>query len=298
MRSRSLSTVLAGGVTALLGFCVPPAFAIDYPATYRGTTASGGAVEFDASADGTSVTRFQATLVPMTCGISLDATVNGVFPVAGGSFSNGSPTTGLVFGGTFQAAHLATGTVSYRIVNVRYDGCSSETVSWTATAPSALSAPPQVPPAGSEQRQSASLHPRVLVSYRQEGGIAGDGPSLLVTKQRSAKVSLGRCTARFKLKLKAWRGLRAAIRDARIGAIAGDYPPPRGAADMITHVIRTHAGTVRIAPTSQSANEEVKRQLRPLLKLLNETVAAGKRRMARSCKSAGNRSIGARLPAE
>jgi hypothetical protein len=86
--------------------------------------------------------------------------------------------------------------------------------------------------------------------------------------------------------------LRAALRDARIRAIAGDYPPPQGAADMITFVIKTHAGTVRIAPGSQLASEEVMRELRPLFKVLNKTVSAGKRRMAPACRSAGKRPAG------
>jgi hypothetical protein len=79
--------------------------------------------------------------------------------------------------------------------------------------------------------------------------------------------------------------LRAALSDAQIHTVAGVYPPPEGAADVITYVIKTHAGTVRIAPTSQPANEEVMRQLRPLLKVLNKTVSAGEQRMSPSCKS-------------
>lgn len=288
MRSRWLSTVLACGVSALLLGCLAsPGVAAEYLATYKGTTASGGTVEFDVSADGAAVTRFRATQVPMTCGISFEGTAEGAFPIIEGSFSNGSPPTGLVFGGTFQTAHLAAGTVSYRIVNVRYDGCSSETVSWTATA---QWAPPA--PQGDEGEPASSLRPRTLVSYRQEGGIAGDGPSLVVSKGRRARVSLGRCTAKFELKPGAWRGLRAALGDARIHTIAGDYPPPEGAADVITYVIKTRAGTVRIAPAAQPANEEVMRELRPLLKVLNKTVAAGERRMAPSCRSVGKRPAG------
>jgi hypothetical protein len=286
MRSRWLSTVLACGVSALLLGCLAsPGVAAEYPATFQGTTANGGTVEFDVAADGATVTHFRATQVPMTCGISFDATVDGAFSIVGGSFSNGSPTTGLVFGGTFQAAQLAAGTVSYRIVNVRYDGCSSETVSWTATAPSAPPAPPQVPPADSERWPVASLRPRVLVSYRQEGGIGGPRPSLFVSKDHGARVSLGQCTASFELNPGVWTRLRAALKDAQIQTIAGVYPPSEGAADVITYVIKTRAGTVRIAPTSQPANEEVVRQLRPLLRVLNKTISAGEQRMSQSCKS-------------
>jgi hypothetical protein len=268
--------VLAGGVVALLCFTAPPALAVDYPATYKGTTANGGTVEFDV-ADGATVTRFAATQVPMTCGLAFDGSVEGAFPVVDATFSNGSPQTGLVFGGIFQADHLAAGTVSYKIVNVRYDGCLSQTVSWMASAPYA---PPA--PRGGHRLPAASLRPHALLSYRQKGGIAGPRPSLVVSKNRWARVSQGGCTARFRLQPGAWRGLRAALRRARIGSIAGDYLPQRGA-DIITYVIRAHAGTVRIAPGAGPQGDEAMRKLGPLLKALDRTVSAGERRMAPSC---------------
>lgn len=286
MHSRWLPTVLACGVSALLLGCLAsPGVAAEYPATFQGTTSNGGTVEFDVSADGVTLTRFRATQVPMTCGTSFDATVDGNFPIAGGAFSNGSPTAGLVFGGTFQAPGLAAGTVSYRIVNVHYDGCSSEIVNWTATAPGVPPASPQVTPADSERWPAASLRPRILVSYRQEGGIGGPRPSLIVSKDHRARVSLGQCAASFELNPRVWRRLQAVLSDAQIQTIAGVYPLPEGAADVITYVIRTHAGTVRIAPTSQPANEEVMRQLRPLFKVLNKTVSMGEQRMSPSCES-------------
>lgn len=195
MRSRWL-TVLAGGVAALLGFTAPPAVAVDYPATYKGTTANGGTVEFDVAADG----------------------------------------------------------VTY--------------------------APPA--PRGGHRLPAASLRPHALLSYRQKGGIAGPRPSLVVSKNRWARVSQGSCTARFRLKPGAWRGLRAALRRARIGSIAGDYLPQRGA-DIITYVIKAHAGTVRIAPGAGPQGEEAMRKLGPLLKALDRTVSAGERKMARLC---------------
>jgi hypothetical protein len=279
-------------VSALLLACLfaSPSLAASSPVTFRGTTASGGTVEFDLSADGATVTRFQAAGVPMTCGIAFDATAEGAYPVFGGSFSNGSPMTGLVFGGTFHGAQLGSGTVSYRIVNVRYDSCSSETVSWTAAAPSPVPQPPPagIPPRGGtgEGRPTPSSSSSVLVAYRQEGGIGGPRPSLVVSVNRRARVSLGRCTAKFELGPKGWSGLRAALRNAHIQAIAGDYPLPTGSADLISYVVTTRSGTVRIAPGSQPANEEVMRKLRPLLKVLDQTVSAGKRRMAPSCGAA------------
>lgn len=294
MGSRWLSTVFAGVVSTLTLGCLAPAAVASnyaYPATYVGTTAAGGAVEFEVSADGTSVTRFQATQVPDSCGKRFDGVVEGAFPITGEVFADGSPGAGLVFGGFFPAAQRAEGTVSYRIIDLRYDGCESATVGWIASAASPPLAPPQIPPAAGSPRsvsgQAAAAFSRagVLVSYRQEGGIGGPRPSLVVSKGRRARVTLGRCTAKLALRPRTWRKLRVAVRDADIQAIAGEYPPPAGSADEITYVIRTRAGTVRIAPAPEPRNEEVMRRLEPLLKAVDGLVSAGERRMPSSCRS-------------
>jgi hypothetical protein len=266
MRSRWVSTVLASGVSALLLGCLgAPAdvAGYSYPATYKGTTANGGTVEFSVSADGASVTRFKATQIPDTCGTLFSGTVEVAVPIAGESFSNRSPNTGPVFTGVFSAPRRAEGTVSYRIVKVRDDGCYPRTVSWTAT--------------------TSSRSP--VVFYRQEGGIGGPRPSLVVSKGRRATVTFGRCTARFALRVRAWNRLRVALRGADLHAIAGDYPPPTNGADFITYVIKAGRNTVRIASPPRPEHEEVMRDLRPLLKVLNRTVSAGKQRMPPSCKS-------------
>ena len=124
---------------------------------------------------------------------------------------------------------------------------------------------------------------RRLISYRQEGGIGGLRPSLVVFKNRQARVRLGSCAARFDVRQKAWSGLRAALRGARLRANAGSYPAPKGSADLITHVVKAPGGKVRIA-LPQREPREVIRELRPLLKILNRLVSAGKRRMPASCK--------------
>lgn len=124
-----------------------------------------------------------------------------------------------------------------------------------------------------------------LVSYRQEGGIGGPRPSLVVSREHGATVTSGRCTAKFGLQLGAWNRLRAALREADMHAIAGSYPPPKGSADEITYVIKAGRDTVRIAPAPQPEYEEVMRHLRPLLKVLNKTVSIGEQRMSPACKS-------------
>ena len=142
---------------------------------------------------------------------------------------------------------------------------------------------PQGAVSGVFHQTSARRH--VVVSYRQEGGIGGPRPSLLVSRGLRATVTLGRCTAEFALQSGAWHRLRAALREADMHAIAGDYPPPKGAADEITYVIKASRNTVRIAPAPQPEYEEVMRHLRPLLKVLDKTVSIGERRMPPSCKS-------------
>lgn len=129
-----------------------------------------------------------------------------------------------------------------------------------------------------------SSRPHVLVSYRQEGGLGGPRPSLVVSRGRRARVTLGGCTAKFALRRGPWNKLRAALGEADLPTIAGDYPPPKGSADEITYVIKAGKNTVRIAPAPEPENEEVMRDLRALLKALNKTVSAGERRMPSSCK--------------
>jgi hypothetical protein len=124
----------------------------------------------------------------------------------------------------------------------------------------------------------------VLVSYRQEGGIGGPRPSLVVFKNRRARVMLGGCTAKFALGPVAWRRLRTALRGAHLHAIAGDYLAAKDSADAITYVIKAGGDMVRIAPP-QPQHKDVMHDLRLLLKALNRTVSAGKRQMPSHCKS-------------
>jgi hypothetical protein len=126
--------------------------------------------------------------------------------------------------------------------------------------------------------------PRVLVSYRQEGGIGAPRPSLIVTKDHRARVTFRGCTTKFALRPAAWSKLRAALSGAHLHAIAGNYPPPKGSADVITYVIKASGEVVRIAPP-QPEHEEVMRDLRPLLKVLNKMVSTGERRMPLSCSA-------------
>jgi hypothetical protein len=166
----------------------------------------------------------------------------------------------------------ATGRHTFTVTATSKDGLTtSASVAYAVVAPTT----PKVP---------APPRPRVLVSYRQEGGIGGPRPSLVVFKDRRARVTLGGCTAKFSLRPADWSRIQAALRGARLHAIAGNYPAPKGSADMITYVIKAYGEVVRIAPP-QPEHKEVMRDLRPLLKVLNKLVSAGERRMPSSCKS-------------
>jgi large repetitive protein len=107
-----------------------------HPATYSGTAASGGTVEFDVSADGSAVTRFATNEVTTTCG-TVSSTSTGTFPIVNESFSRTTSGTGTSFEGSFPALQQAQGTLTLRI-SVFPISCTSEKVSWTART----SAPP------------------------------------------------------------------------------------------------------------------------------------------------------------
>jgi hypothetical protein len=143
MRSR-LPIAVTGAILAAI--LVPAAAAAEnqsYPATYTGSAATGGRVEFDVSASGNSVTRFATAAVPTSCGMAT-GTGAGVFAIKNDTFYSGSSNSpGLRFSGTFDAPQHAKGVLSLRLVGL--GGCTSEEVSWTATTtvPPPDKAPPQ-----------------------------------------------------------------------------------------------------------------------------------------------------------
>lgn len=132
MRKRNLVAPLLGAIAALAAL-VPSALAsnLSYPATYTGSAAMGGTVEFDVSADGTAVTRFALKDVSMPpCG-TVSGQTTGSIPIVNDSFSNSS---GLVrFSGTFPAIQQAQGTVSFHFSG--FPSCNSQDVAWTASTP-------------------------------------------------------------------------------------------------------------------------------------------------------------------
>lgn len=106
-----------------------------YSATYSGTHQGGGTVDFDVNADGTAITRVRFTNVPGTfsggtCTLGPSETT-GTLPINNHAFSTGTPSSAFAFSGSFHAPQMAQGTFSLRTFGP--DGCSSGTLSWSAT---------------------------------------------------------------------------------------------------------------------------------------------------------------------
>lgn len=138
MRKRSLVLLALGVVT--MGVLVPSALASNasHPATYTGTAAKGGTIEFDVSADGTAVTRFAGNEVAVPpCG-TISGQTTGSIPIVNDSFQYSS-SAGVSFSGTFPAIQQAQGTISW---HSSFPSCTSEAISWTATT----TAPPPPSP--------------------------------------------------------------------------------------------------------------------------------------------------------
>lgn len=128
---------------------------LSHPATYTGSVATGGTVEFDVSPDGTELTRFAfRELVLPPCGAVRGESV---IPVAivGDSFAK---STGIIhFTGFFAAIQQAQGTLSLQ--RPSKPECSRE-VQWTATTPTPP--PDETPP---DTRIVAA--PRIVAKQRR-----------------------------------------------------------------------------------------------------------------------------------
>jgi hypothetical protein len=126
-------------VVGVLSLATAPAHASHIPgATYRGTAATGGTVEFDVSADGAAVTRLVATDVRSHCGWAVSKSFTGSLPIVNHAFSS-DPTDSIRFEGSFPATGQASGVLLP-------GSCPTPTVSWAASTGAAAIPPP--PPDG------------------------------------------------------------------------------------------------------------------------------------------------------
>lgn len=142
MSKRRLA-LLTLGIAAAMAALVASAAAsnVSHPATYAGTAAGGGTVEFDVSPDGSAVTRFVVKGVETTCATITESTTTGSIPIINESFEY-APSTGVRFHGSFSAAQQAQG-----VLFLHTSGpfsCDSNPVSWTATT--STPPPDETPP--------------------------------------------------------------------------------------------------------------------------------------------------------
>lgn len=119
-------------IASLAAWAAPGALAVNYsyPAIYTGTLETGGPVEFETSADGSSITRFSfSALQTVNCGVVEDAMSEAV-PIVDEAFSYGSAEFRLT--GSFPAPGSASGALIYKSMTTH---CGSEPVRWTASTP-------------------------------------------------------------------------------------------------------------------------------------------------------------------
>lgn len=129
---KRIGVALIVGVVAAAGSLAAsaPASNVIHPSTYTGTVAGGGTVEFEVSADGSAVTRFEVRELPVPCGAPVTESAREQIPIVDDSFVS-NPLFGVKVRGSFPALQKAEGTVSIRLNGL----CWSAVRDWTATTP-------------------------------------------------------------------------------------------------------------------------------------------------------------------
>jgi hypothetical protein len=202
-----------------------PAHANHIPgATYRGTAATGGTVEFDVSADGAAVTRLVATEVRSNCGGTFSKGLSGSIPIVNHAFSS-DPADSIRFEGAFAAPAQASGALLQ-------GSCPNPAVSWAASTDAAAITP--LPPDGTapalnvrarrSQRLGRGGRIRLRVGCPAEPCRVVAGGSVTVQAARPAPFRLkpasaglaGGGSARLEPRL-GRRALDAALRSLRAG---------------------------------------------------------------------------------
>ena len=136
---------------------------------------------------------------------------------------------------------------------------------------------------GRDMDESTAGEARILVAYSREGGIRFQAATLVVSTKSVATVRSNGCTARIQLDAASWRRLRQALAQADLSTLAGDYPAPSGAADVITQTVVVGSDAVRIGDFA-SLPVQARRELAPLLGVLGAVLAKGARRVSPSCE--------------
>lgn len=132
-----------------------------------------------------------------------------------------------------------------------------------------------------DPEETAKSRSHLLVYYSREGGIRFQASSLAVSTKGVALIKSEGCTARFRLSAVSWRRLRQALKETNLSALAGAYPAPAGAADVISETIAVGHDTVRIGDFS-SLPPRAREELGPLVGTLGEVLAESEGRCTRS----------------
>ncbi|HEX7293775.1 MAG TPA: hypothetical protein VF259_04455 [Solirubrobacterales bacterium] len=187
---------LVGGVSTAGAFHIPGA-------TYVGTHSGGGAVIFDVSADGSSVTRFRVENYHTEfCDVAFIQHTGGA-PIVNNSFTFSSGLLEISYSGTFPGVQVAQGTFNDT-------ECATGTLTWTARTTAS--------PAGSAEciaaQGPAAAAEAAFTAAQAKVKRANEKLRRTVRQEKSAKRAVKRASKKeAKAKQKALKRLQAAIRE-------------------------------------------------------------------------------------
>jgi hypothetical protein len=133
-----------------------------------------------------------------------------------------------------------------------------------------------------DQAETVEGKERTLVSYSREGGIRFQSSALTVSIGGEATVRSEGCMVRFRLEAVLWRRLQQALEGTDFAALAGDYPPPAGAADLISEEIVVGRNAVRLGDFA-SLPAQARRELKPLVGAFGEILGKGESHQSTAC---------------
>jgi hypothetical protein len=128
---------------------------------------------------------------------------------------------------------------------------------------------------GGQTKEHAAQGP--VITYSREGGIRFQASKLTVSQQGVATLEAEGCRARFPLAGTTWRRLQEVLEKTDMEALAGDYPPSPGSADVISEEIVIGPDVVRIGDFT-SLPRGTHEALSPLMSVLGQALGeSGKR---------------------
>lgn len=187
---------LLGGVSTAAAFHIPGA-------TYIGTHSGGGAVIFDISADGSTVTRFRVENYKTEfCDVAFLQHTGGA-PIVNNSFNFSSSILEFGYSGTFPGVQVAQGTFNDT-------ECATGTLTWTARTTAS--------PAGSAEciaaQGPATSAETAFVATQTKVKRANEKLRRTVRQGKNAKRAVKRASTKdVKIKQKALKRLQVAIRE-------------------------------------------------------------------------------------